>query len=306
MSPDSPFPELRDENRLARLETQDYYYDLSSSGTSHLERSFWYEPTGQNLTVGEALPGDGRLASPEFWAAFRYSGRWREVNRAARAVLLPHRSTGAPPPWCSIYRHCGNFPTPFPPWTSADIRRSDMVWSLLNHYAGIARGASGPTSCPARSGAPLPTERPAKGSFATMEQDLLGHAFYSSLRDLLEYRAAERQTSRGMPKGSRYPGIHRRRSRHVRRILSRIPCGEAFLIRSQLHQDHGTDLCVEVILPGTGAWRPGCPWWLGKAEFAGTLGDLRSFVADLESIYTDERLDEFKRRDYTASIPLRH
>ena len=55
MSPESPFLELRDENRLARLENPDYYYDLSSSRTSHLERPFWYEPAEQNLTAGEVF-----------------------------------------------------------------------------------------------------------------------------------------------------------------------------------------------------------------------------------------------------------
>ena len=55
MSPESPFPKLRDENHLARLENPDYYYDLSSSSTSHLERPFWYEPDGTELDRQERL-----------------------------------------------------------------------------------------------------------------------------------------------------------------------------------------------------------------------------------------------------------
>ena len=55
MFPDWPFTDLRNENRLARLENPDYYYDLSSSGTSQLELPFWYEATGQNQKAGEVF-----------------------------------------------------------------------------------------------------------------------------------------------------------------------------------------------------------------------------------------------------------
>ena len=43
LDPDSPWPSLSAENRLARQNSLDYYYDLSGSGTLHLERPFWFE-----------------------------------------------------------------------------------------------------------------------------------------------------------------------------------------------------------------------------------------------------------------------
>ena len=107
---------------------------------------------------------------------------------------------GTLPPWCLTSRRCGNFPTPFPVVDGADIRRSDMVWSLLNRYAG-ARDVLRAQLPVRQIRSAAPNDWSVKGSFATMEQDLLGHAFYSSLRDLLDYRAAERSTNRGMPKG---------------------------------------------------------------------------------------------------------
>ena len=37
-------------------------------------------------------------------------------------------------------------------------------------------------------------------------------------------------------------------------------------------------------------------WWLERHEFANSAEDLRRFVDDLERIYTDERLEDFKLR----------
>ena len=128
-----------------------------------------------------------------------------------------------------------------------------------------------------------------------MEQDLLGYAFYSSLRDLLEYRATERQTSREMPKGSRYlkfTGAEVAMSAEFFRgyLAGKLSSFEVSFIRIMGLLSALRSFCQ---VPADGGR---CPWWLGKAEFADTLGDFRSFVADLESIYTDERLEEFKRR----------
>ena len=202
LSPESPFPELRDENRLARLETQDYYYDLSGSGTSHLERSFWYEPTGQNLTADEAfremvarLPGI--LAGVQVFRPLARSER-----DDAGCVASPSINRG-PATLVFDLQALREFLNAVPAVDGNDIRRSDMVWSLLNRYVGGRDVLQ--TQLPVRQiRNAAPNEWSARGSFATMEQDLLGYAFYSSLRDLLNYRAAERQTSRGLPRGSRH------------------------------------------------------------------------------------------------------
>ena len=46
------------------------------------------------------------------------------------------------------------------------------------------------------------------------------------------------------------------------------------------------------------------PLWLNRGGYADSLEDLRRFVGDLESVYTDERLDEFKLRvsDVDAAV----
>ena len=199
-------------------------------------------------------------------------------------------------------RHCGVRST----GTAGISQRGSRPWRAPTSGAAIWYGACSTTTPGSREvlqaqlpvrqiRSAAPNERPTKGSFATMELDLLGYAFYSSLRDLLEYRATERQTSRGVPKGSRYlelTGAEVAMSAEFFRgyLAGRLSSFEISFIR---------------IMGLISALKPFCQltaegsqvtWWLERHEFANSAEDLRSFVADLECIYTDERLEEFKRR----------
>ena len=292
LSPESPFPELRDENRLARLETQDYY-DLSGSGTSHLERPFWYEPTGQNLTADEAfremvarLPGI--LAGVQVFRPLAPSEPDGEGSVASPSI------NRGPATLVFDLQALREFPNAVPAVDGTDIRRSDMVWSLLNQYAGsrdVLRAR-----LPVRQvRSAAPTEWSAKSSFTTMEQDLLGHAFYSSLRDLLGYRAAERQTSRGMPKGSRYPEFTGAEVAMSVEFFHGYLAGRLSSFEISFIRIMGLISALKPFCKVTADGSQGT-WWLERHEFANSAADLRSFVADLESIYTDEHLEEFKRR----------
>ena len=293
MSPESPFSGLREENRLARLKNPDYYYDLSSNGTSHLERPFWYEPTEQNSTAGEVfremaarLPG-----IPSGVQLFR--PLVRSEQDGAGSVLSSSINRG-PATLVFDLQALREFPNAVPAVDGADIRRSDMVWSLLNRYAG-ARDVLQAHLPVRQSRNAAPNEWSAQGSLDTLAQDMLGNAFYSSLRDLLEYKAAERQTGRGMLRVSRYLEftdieVDRAIEAFRRYLAIRISSFEINFIRIMGLISALKPFCQT---PATGDRGP---WWLWEAEFADSLGDLRMFVANMESIYTDERLDEFKQR----------
>ena len=292
-SPDSPFPELRDENQLARLENPDYYYDLSSSGTSHLERPFWYGPTGQDFTVGEVFREMVARLRGILGGVQVFRPLVRSEQDGAGSVASSSINRG-PATLVFDLQALREFPNAVPAVDGADVRRSDMVWSLLNRYAGgrEVRQAQLPVR-QIRNVAP--SEWSVRGSFSTMEQDMLGYAFYSSLRDLLQLKAAERQTDHGMLRGSRYLEftdieVDMAAEAFRRYLANRISSFEINFIRImglisalkpffQLPADAGQD-----------------PWWIERREFANSLEDLRRFVTDLESIYTDERLEEVKHR----------
>ena len=143
----------------------------------------------------------------------------------------------------------------------------------------------GPNFLSARSGAPGTNDWSAKSSFATMQQDLLGHAFYSSLRDLLEYRAAGRKTGRRLPMGSRY----------LEFTDAEVGMATEFFRGYLARRLSSFEISFIRIMGLISALKPFCqvtaegsqvPWWLERREFANSVEDLRQFVADLESIYT--------------------
>ncbi len=292
MTPGSTFPDLGDENRLARQESPEYYYDLSGSNASHLERPFWYEPAGRNLTAGEVfrdmaarLPGilgGVQVFRPLVGGADGGVGEGvsPSINRGPATLVFDLQALR-------------EFSNAVPSVHGADLRRSDMVWSLLNHYAGGREVV--------RSRLPVrqirdadPSMCTAEDALATMEQDLLGHALYSSLRDLLRHKAARRKTGPGMPAGLGFleftdaevelaAGLFREY------LAERVSSFETNFIRITGLTSALKALC-QIAVNGARV-----PWWLNGQEFADSLATVRSFVAELESLYTDERLQEFKQ-----------
>ena len=55
LGPDTPFPDRSGENKLARLDMRDYYYDLSRSEIGHLESLFWYEAALSSPLAGDVF-----------------------------------------------------------------------------------------------------------------------------------------------------------------------------------------------------------------------------------------------------------
>ena len=301
MSPEWPFSDLRDENRLARLENPDYYYDLSSSGTSQLELPFWYEATGQDQTAGAVfrelvarLPGilSGTqvfrpLARGELGGGG--GGLSSSINRGPATLVFDLQALR-------------EFPNAVPAVDGADIRRSDMVWSLLNRNAGGRDVLQAPLPVRQVRNA-QPNDGSVQGHFSTMEQDLLGYAFYSTLRGLLEHKAEQGQGGAVLSRGSRLleftDGEIKMAAGLYRKFLAeRVSAFEMNYIR---------------IRGLISALQPFCqfqpdgdrvPWWLEKGENADSLEDLRQFVGDLESVYTDDRLNEFKLRVSEADVAV--
>jgi glycosyltransferase involved in cell wall biosynthesis/SAM-dependent methyltransferase len=171
------------------------------------------------------------------------------------------------------------------------MRRSDMAWSLLNKYVG------GREALQSR----IPVRQMRKGArgiqfdFQTMELDLWGFAFYSSLRDLLEQKA-ERLERAGSPS----------RGRHLL-TFSGEEIGQAVdLFRNHLARRLAAyELNFIRIMGLVSALKPlcqpagdeeGAPWWIRRADFREDASTLRRFLAALESTFTASRLQEFKDR----------
>ena len=301
MSPESPFPELRDENRMTRMENPDYYYDLSGIGTSHLERPFWYEPTGQNLTVGEVFREMVARLRGILGGVQVFRPLVRSEQDGAGSVASSSINRG-PATLVFDLQALREFPNAVPAVDGADIRRSDMVWSLLNRHAGgrDVLQAQLPVRQIRTAG---PNDGSFQGHFSTMEQDLLGYAFYSTLRGLLEHKAEQGQGGDVLSRGSRLleftDGDIKMAAGLYRKFLAeRVSAFEMNYIRIRGLISALQPLCRPLLD------RDRVSWWLEKGEYADSLEDLRRFVGDLESVYTDDRLNEFKVRVSEADVAV--
>ena len=307
LTPDAPWPILSAENGRARLDSPDYYYDLSSSGTSHLERPFWFETQKEAVTAGEAFREmvgflQGILSCKEVFRPLVQS------SAGETGFALQPSTNRGPGTLVFDLQALREFPNAVPAVNGADLRRSDMVWSLLNHHGGgrevlQSRLSVRQVRC---------KNAPAQLDFTTMELDLLGFAFYSSLRDLLQAKSDRRRDDGSPPWG--------------RDILA-FTDGEiedaVQSFGSYLHQRLSAfELNFIRVMGLVSALKPFCqaipnghqePWWLGSPDYTEETSSLNLFVAALESAFTDERLLEFRRRighfdnqvirDYLGRLP---
>ncbi len=168
---------------------------------TQLELPFWYETTGQNQTGAAVfrelvarLPGI--LSGVQVFRPLVTNGR-SEVGSALSSSINRGPST-----LVFDLQALREFPNTVPAVNGTDIRRRDMVWSLLNRYAGGRDVLQAPL--PVRQvRSAEPNDGTVQGHFSTTEQDLLGYAFYSTLRDLLEHKAEQGQGGAVLPRGSR-------------------------------------------------------------------------------------------------------
>ena len=290
LSPDSLFPDLRDENRLARLDNPDYYYDLSSRGTCHLELPFWFETEGKSLTGEDVFREMAGRLSGIISGIQVFRPLVRSESGDASATLSPSLNRG-PATLVFDLQALREFPNAVPSVNGADIRRSDMVWSLLTRFAGEREVLQAPL--PVRQVRLLSSG--AEGNFATMEQDIRGHAFHSCVGDLLEQKVERLQRN-----GQASPG------RDLLEFSDHEVEHAASLYRKYLRQRSiAFEMSFIRIMGLVSAIRRFCqtnpcgdlrPWWLESAEFEEAAASLRGFVDTLALTYTEAQLDAFKRR----------
>ena len=291
LTPDTSYPDRSDENRLQRLNSRDYYYDLSRAETDHLETPFWYEPVDSNTRVEQVfdemvsrLPemlGGHQIFRPLVWTAKTdgpSSGLVPSINRGPSTLVFDLQALR-------------EFPNAVPKVGGSDMRRSDMVWSLLNRFVGGCRIVRAPL--PIRQNRePSVDESP---DFSTLAQDIRGYALYSSLHDVLLQKAQHRQRQGKEPYGrgllkfdtgeieratALYSKYTRERSRAFElsfiRIVGIISALRPFFDRNV---EHGLSR----------------PWWLETPGCWETATKLRRFVESLECIYTEENLVAFRQ-----------
>ena len=288
--PNAPYPDRSDENRLQRLSRRDYYYDLSRYETSHLETPFWYEPSDRRMVAGQVLREMvSRL--PEVLAGRQVFRPLVHTEASGSAPGLVPSINRGPSTLVFDLQALREFPNTVPEADGVDMRRSDMVWSLLNRYVGGCRMVS----------APLPVRQnrePTGGGqldFGTLSLDISGYAFYSSMHDVLLQKAQHRQRQGKEPFGRvllQFNGgdISRATELYAKYVRERLRAFELSFLRVV-----GIVSALRVFYDPNAQDEACRPWWLGSGEYRETTSSLKTFVESLKDIYTEDNLVSLKQ-----------
>ncbi len=283
-----PFPDRQADNRLSRFNSRDCWDDLS--GTGHLERPFWYEPTRTGLSTGQAfdemvsrLPsilGGGQVFRPLLPAE----------SHGPETDTRPSANHG-PATLVFDIQALRDFPSSVPDVGGDGTGRNDVAWSLLNRFVGGRDAVA--SQLPVRRVRSAVLNSPTE--FDAMVQDICELALQSSLRDVFARKAHGRSENLKSAIG--------------RQILPLDP--EDIEAAADLWQEYTRER-VEAFelsfIRTTGllaALRPflhrnandtRAPWWFDSPDHAASADRLRDFVEKLQTIFSDAKLESFRRR----------
>ncbi len=285
LQPGDIYPDRGHENRVARLDNADYYYDLSRSGTSHLERPFWYQPSENGMTAEQvfsemSLRVGAILSGVQVFRPLVQSGTDHPTGD-----LRPSMNRG---PSTLVFDHHAlrDFPNAVPKIDGIDTRRSDLAWSLLNWFAG-GRDV-------VQSSLPVRQERcdapNADAAFRTLGQDIHGFAICAAMEVILQQKRERGHRANGAsflgldPDEIDLAMATYRQSRDERLAafewnLARI----SGLIRSIAR------ICDPCAVNGS------APWWLSSPAHEEPARRLREFWTALCATYAPDRVAEFRR-----------
>ena len=286
LQPGDIYPYRGHENQIARLESADYYYDLSRLATRHLEAPFWYQPSQRGMTAEQVLSEmSSRVA--EILSGAQVFRPLIQSTIGDPTVDLKQSVNRGPTTLVFDLQALRDFPNAVPKVDGVETRRSDMAWSLLNRFAGKRDVV--------QSSLPVRQERldapDVDAAFKTLAQDMHGFAICAAMEAILQrkrergHRAIGASFLRLDPDEIDLAMATYRQSRDER--LAAFECNFARI--SGLMQSISR-FCD----PHTA--RGDAPWWLSSAIHEGPARRLREFSTALHTIYTPNRLAEFRRQ----------
>ena len=300
LCPDDPFPNLSDENRISRLSNRDYYYDLSGIGTDHLERPFWYEATVDDLHTGQAF-NEMISRLPDILSGIQVFRPLARIESDDQTSIVVPSITRGPATLVFDIHALRDFPNVSPVINDTDVRRSDMVWSLLNQFVS-GRDV-------ARAQLPIRHVRellPTNPDFNILFHDIIGYAFYSSLQDVFTNKAQMSCREGKYPYGGNFLNLSEQEIESMVRLFQKYSRERARAFELNFIRIKGLLSALRLFWQADPISKS-APWWLKSPKYATSVSKLRRFVESVDSIYTDARLNDFMRHitDVDAEIIAR-
>lgn len=186
LKPNETMADYSLENQLFREKYPDYYYDLSRKHKGHLEHPYWLTPSTPTETSASAL---NRLLD-DAWKIFFGNPLTRplianepinlmeslvdSVNRGGNTIVFnPKALTDTPNIAFQI--------------NGIDVRRSDMMWSIINKYYRKMTIKAGPFST---WHAGKQTDSIVEMDVRKIRDEIVGSGFYAGLTDYLKNNAS--------------------------------------------------------------------------------------------------------------------
>ena len=285
LHPRDPYPDRGDENRVARLENADYYYDLSRAGTRHLELPFWYQPNERGMTAERVLSELSSRVVTILGGIQVFRPLVQPTVGDPTRRLSPSTNRG---PSTLVFDHQAlrEFPNAVPKVSGNDTRRSDMAWSLLNRFVGGREVL--------QSSLPVRQERHAApdtdSAFATLAQDIHGFAICAAMQAIFQqkYNRGRRTNGPGFLVFDREE-IEVTMATYRQLRDERLAAFEWNFARILGLIQSITGFCDPISVAGSG------PWWISSPSHDESARQLREFWTALRSIFTPNHLAEFRR-----------
>ncbi len=290
LGPDDPFPDRGLENAQAREGRRDFYYDLSRKETGHLETPFWYQPSTGGQTARQVFAEmagrvPGILRGIQVFRPLVHS-----TANDPLLALVPSANRG-PNTFVFDIEALRDFPNAAPSIGGSDTRRSDMVWSLLNRFAGGRKVVLAPV--PIRQD----RSRVAGGEldFNTLAQDIHGYAVCSALHDLFLQRSQRRRSAGKDGYGPELLEFNQPDLDQAERLFQKYLTERVNAFELSYRRIMGLLRALTKFTEPDARPRGSVVWWLADANSAGAAQSLHAFISKLKDTYTGEGLDEFRR-----------
>ena len=290
LTPDAPFPNRAPENASLRMKYRDFYYDLSRKETDHLETPFWYQPSTNQRTTAQVFTEMSHKV-PDILRGIQVFRPLAHRPRSDPNLALVPSANRGPNTLVFDIEALREFPNAAPSIGTVDTRRSDMVWSLLNRFGGGRRVVS----------APIPIRQDRSNAaigdldFDTLSQDIHGYAVYSTLQELFLQRAHRRQLAGKPAYGSDLlafgpDDLDRAEKSFQKHVTERVSAFELAYLRII-----GLLKALTKFTQADSQPPEGLAWWLTDDDFVEAVDSIRSLTRRLNDIYTDDKLDKFRR-----------
>ena len=286
LQPGGPYPDRGTENRDARLENPDHYYDLSRSGSKHLELPFWYQPSRQGMTAEQVL-SELSLRVATIVAGNQVFRPLVQSSLANSARALNQSTNRGPSTLVFDHQALRDFPNVVPNVDGKDTRRSDMVWSLFNRFAGGRDVLQ--SSLPVRQERNVVPDM--DSAFSALAQDIQGFAVCAAVRMVLE-----RKKERGhRASGYGFLALDQEEIEIAMATYRQYRAERLAAFSWNFARISGIISAIAKFCFHGSETESG-PWWLSSPGHDKSAARLRELWTTLRGAYTPDRLAEFRRQ----------